>query len=106
METVEFPPHLEDQIEALQNQVNSLQQKIIDLEAKLENPQYALSDATKIIQQADYTLKPNMGSYFQENDNKINSNLQQVEEPRNEISEASKIPLETLSQIIYSLKSE
>ena len=43
-----------------------------------------------------------MDSYFQKNDNKINSNLQQVEKPRNEISEsiseASKIPLETLSQ--------
>ena len=43
-----------------------------------------------------------MGSYFQENDTKINPNLQQVEEPRNEISEsvleASKRPLKTLSE--------
>ena len=93
---------LEAKIQNLQTQVNFLQQKIIDLEAKLENPKYALSatlespEATKIIQQADSTLKPNMGSYLQENDTKIN---QQVQEPGDDISksvsEASKSPVTT-----------
>lgn len=50
----------------------------------------------KSIQQGDSTLKTNMGSYFQENDTKIN---QQVQEPGDEISksviEASKSPLKT-----------
>lgn len=54
------------------------------------------SEATKIIQQADSTLKPNMGSYLQENDTKIN---QQVQEPGDDISksvsEASKSPVTT-----------
>jgi len=90
---------LEAKIQNLQTQVNFLQQKIIDLEAKLENPKYALSatlespEATKIIQQADSTLKPNMGSYLQENDTKIN---QQVQEPISKsVSEASKSPVTT-----------
>ena len=90
---------LEAKIQNLQTQVNFLQQKIIDLEAKLENPKYALSatlespEATKIIQQADSTLKPNMGSYLQENDTKIN---QQVQEPISKsVSEAFKSPVTT-----------
>ena len=46
-------------------------------------------------------LKPNMGSYLQENDTKINSNLHQSEESRQQISksfsEASKIDFNTSS---------
>jgi hypothetical protein len=86
--------------------VNSLQQKIIELEQEVIasserseqnqtlNLKSALSEllkrsqTSKIDQQADYTLKPNIGSYLQENDTQINSNLQQGEEPRNEISES------------------
>jgi len=97
-------PHLEDQIQTLQNQVNSLQQKIIELEEnqtlKIKKALSELlkqSQPSKTIQQGNYTLKPNMGSYFQENDTKINPNLQQGEEPRHQISKS-------LSEDKYTLK--
>ena len=102
-------PHLEDQIQTLQNQVNSLQQKIIQLEQNQTlNFKKALSEllkrseAAKIDQQYNSNLKPNMGSSLQENDTKIHSNLQQVQEPSYQISKSlseDKIsPLETLSE--------
>ena len=95
-----YPPsssHLEDQIQTLKNQIDSLQEKIIQLEQQSERSEHnqtliikkALSEllersqAAKIGEQDDSTLKPNIGSYFQENDNKINL---QAQEPRNEIS--------------------
>jgi hypothetical protein len=105
---------LEDQIENLQNQVTLLQQKVINLEAKLGNSKYPLSDpshpseASKISEQDDSTLKSNMGSYFQENDTQINSNLQQAEETKSNIlSEAPKIDFKPLSDSQqYNLKSK
>ena len=69
----------------------------------------------KLKKQDDSKLKPNMDSYLQETDNKTNSNLQQVKEARNEISEslagASKIAVTTSKRreeykfIIQSRKS-
>jgi len=95
---------LNEKIERLQNQVNSLQQKIIELEEnqtlKIKKALSELlkqSQPSKTIQQGNSNLKPNMGSYFQENDTKINPNLQQVEEPISKgVSEGSKSPLEPL----------
>jgi len=66
----------------------------MDLEIQINNSKYALRgtldppDATKIIRQGDFILKPNKGVYSLEN----NPNLQQVEEPRNK---SSKSPLKT-----------
>ena len=68
--------HLNEKIERLQNQVNSLQDRIRDLETTLENSNYALSrtlkasEAMKIIQQGDSTLKDKKGSYLIQNDPK------------------------------------
>jgi hypothetical protein len=89
---------LEELIQNLQNQVHSLQKRILELENQIlvkDSNRNVLSKGTNSAhkapftsQQGDYTLKPKMHSYLQENDNKINSNLQQVEEFRNEISES------------------
>ena len=79
---------MEDQVENLQTQVNSLQERISDLETKLENTKYPLRsqnkapDDTKIIQQDNYTLKPNMGSYLQENDERVNFEVREVQKYR------------------------
>ena len=79
---------LNEKIETLQNQVNSLQDRIRDLETPaLENSKYALShtlkasEATKILQQKNSTLKPN--KLLEDN-----PNLQQVQEPTHEVSES------------------
>jgi len=76
---------LEDQIEKLQNQVDSLQQKIIQLEKNQTlNFKKGLSEllkpsqAFKIHQQGDSTLKPNKGSYFQENHHGTHSEIREV----------------------------
>lgn len=70
---------MEDKVKNLQIQVNSLQERISDLEIKLENPKHLLRiqnkapDDTKIIPHPyTDTLKPNMGSYLQENDERVN----------------------------------
>ena len=86
-------------MKALPNQIDSLQEKIIQLE---QNQRLNFKDAlrgtlhapdeTKIIQQGD--LKPNMGSYSLENDNKIN---QQVEESIS-VSETSQSPFKTAAR--------
>jgi len=75
-------PAFDDRIQNLQNQINSLQQKIIELEQnqtlnfkKALNELLKRSQASKIDQQYNYTLKPNMGSSLQKNDTKINPNL-------------------------------
>ncbi len=104
--------YLEDQIQTLQNQVDSLQQEISELKhnqtlqiKKVLSEPLERSQAAKIDQQDDSILstspgsgKPNIGSSLQENDNKINL---QVQEPRDEISkslsEASKIDFKPLS---------
>ena len=98
--TAETKIDIEKKIQILETQVSSLQQKLINLEAKLENSKYALSatldgpDATKIIQQDNY-----MGSYLQENDERVNSEVREVQKVNSDLlSEASKMPLETLSQ--------
>lgn len=78
--------HLNEKIETLQNQVNSLQDRIRDLETTLENSKYALSrtlkasEATKIIQQDDFTLKDKKGSYLRQNDSTINHQVREVGE--------------------------
>ena len=78
--------HLNEKIETLQNQVNSLQDRIRDLETTLENSKYALSrtlkasEATKIIQQDDFTLKDKKGSYLTQNDSTINHQVREVGE--------------------------
>ena len=78
--------HLNEKIETLQNQVNSLQDRIRDLETTLENSKYALSrtlkasEATKIIQQDDSTLKDKKGSYLTQNDSTINHQVREVGE--------------------------
>jgi len=90
---------LEAKIQNLQTQVNFLQQKIIDLKAKLENPKYALSatlqspNATKIIQQSDYTLKSEKRAYSGENDTNARKEIIQFEHQ----SAASKTPLKQFS---------
>ena len=92
-------PAFDDRIQNLQNQVNSLQQKIIELEhnqtltiKKSLSELLKRSQASKIDQQDDSALKPNIGSYLQENDNKFSQqgerSEQQAKEPRNEISES------------------
>ena len=75
-------PHMQDQIQILKNEMSSLQQKIIELEQnqtlnfkKALNELLKRSQASKIDQQYNYTLKPNMGSSLQKNDTKINPNL-------------------------------
>ena len=95
--------HVNEKIETLQNQVNSLQDRIRHLEnTLLENSKYGktclssrtlkASDATKILQQGNSTLKPNKGVYLLED----NPNLQQVEESISKgVSEAYKSPLKT-----------
>ena len=96
--------------------INSLQDRIRDLETTLENSKYSLSgtlkasEATKIIQQDEYTLKSEQSPNLLGNDNKINPNIQQVEEFRNEISESvsevSKRPLkQSLKTEQYNLSS-
>ena len=106
-----YPPsssHLEDQIQTLKNQVDSLQQKIIELEENQKlNFKKALSDllkrsqASKIDQQDDSALKPNIGSYLQENDNKFSQqgerSEQQVQEPSKSLSEDKIRPVTPLS---------
>ena len=78
---------LEDQIQSLQNQINFLQDRICDLET---NSKCALKgtldepDEIKTIQQDDYTIDSNKGSYLQENHTGGNLDL-------NTLSEASKI---------------
>jgi hypothetical protein len=77
-----------------------------DLETTLENSKYALSrtlkasEATKILQQGNSTLKPN--KLLEDN-----PNLQQVQEPTNEVSEsvseAYKSPLKTVERNIPSI---
>ena len=88
-------PDLKDQIQTLKSQVDSLQQKIIQLEnnqplqiKKALSELLKRSQAAKTDQQGDSNLKPNIRSSLQENDNKINL---QVQEPRDEI-------LKTLSE--------
>ncbi len=115
---------LEDQIKALQNQIDSLQEKIIQLEqeaiASVKRSEQnqplqikkALSEllersqAVKIGEQDNTTLKPNISSYLQENDTKIHSNLQkelslteqQAEETKSKsLSDASKSDFKALS---------
>ena len=85
-------PDLKDQIQTLKSQVDSLQQKIIQLEnnqplqiKKALSELLKRSQAAKTDQQGDSNLKPNMVSYLQENDNKINL---QVQKPRDEISKS------------------
>jgi hypothetical protein len=102
-------PHLQemqDKIAALQNQVHYLQDRIRDIETILKNSKYALSptlktsEGTKIIQQADSTLKTNNGSYFQENNqgDNLDSNV---------LSEASKSPLKKSQQMKeYNIASD
>jgi hypothetical protein len=83
----------------LETQVSSLQHKVIELEqSQTLNLNHALSrtlkasEATKILQQGNSTLKPNKGVYLLED----NPNLQQVEEPISKgVSEAYKSPLKT-----------
>jgi hypothetical protein len=78
---------LENQIQSLQNQINFLQDRICDLET---NSKCALKgtldepDEIKTIQQDDYTIDSNKGSYLQENHTGGNLDL-------NTLSEASKI---------------
>ena len=116
--------HLEDQIQTLKSQVDSLHQKIIQLEqeaiASVKRSEQnqplqikkALSEllersqAVKIGEQDNTTLKPNISSYLQENDTKIHSNLQkelslteqQAEETKSKsLSDASKSDFKALS---------
>ena len=86
----------------LQNQVDSLQEKVIDLENQLTNTEYPIRsqnkapDDTKIIQRGNYTLKPNMGSYLQENDERVNFEVREVQNVDSDLlSEVSKSPLKT-----------
>ena len=72
---------MEDQIANLQNQVNSLQNRILQLENQnlerernlniLSNTQNPRFTTGKRSEQGDYTLKPNIGSYLQENDSEV-----------------------------------
>jgi hypothetical protein len=95
---------MEKKIQNLQNQVNSLQDRIRDLETTLENSKYALSgtleapETTKIIQQADSTLKSKKGAYLGENDSKVDSEVREIDKlDSNMLSEASKSTLKPLS---------
>jgi hypothetical protein len=99
-------PHSDiiEMIQNLQNQVNSLQDRIRDLETTLENSKYALSrtlkasEATKIIQQDDSTLKDKNGSSLTQNDSTINHQVREVGEMNLEMLSEDKIsPLEPLS---------
>jgi hypothetical protein len=96
---------LEEKIQTFENQIASLQEKVIHLETLLKNSKYPLSDpshpseSSKTIQQDSSTLKSNMGSYLQENDPQINSNLQQAEETKSKSLSEDKIrPVTPLSQ--------
>jgi len=91
---------MEKKIQLLYDQVNSLQDRISDLETKLtfeETSKYALSRTLKApktmknIQQDNSTLK-----HLQETEERIHSNLQQVEELISKgVSETYKSPFKT-----------
>ena len=79
-------PHLEDQIQTLQNQIDFLQP---EAKTKPLTPR-------KLFSRANYTLKPNMGSYLQENDEKVNFEVREVQKVDSDLlSKASKSPLKT-----------
>jgi hypothetical protein len=101
-------PAFDDRIQNLQNQINSLQQKIIELKhnqtltiKKSLSELLKRSQASKIDQQDDSALKPNIGSYLQENDNKFSQqgerSEQQVQEPSKILSEDKITPVKPLS---------
>ena len=103
-QTLGLIPHLEDQIQTLQNQMDYLQQEISELKhnqileikktlsellkrseaSKIDQPKVSYTSSERS-EQYDSNLKPNMVSYLQENDNKINL---QVQKPRDEISKS------------------
>ena len=99
--------NLEDQIQTLHNQVDSLQQKIFQLEnnqplqiKKALSELLERSQAFKIDQQDDSTLKLNIGSYLHENHSKVNL---EVKEPRNEISKTiSEAKISTVTPLSHS----
>jgi len=99
--------NLEDQIQTLHNQVDSLQQKIFQLEnnqplqiKKALSELLECSQAFKIDQQDDSTLKPNIGSYLHENHSKVNL---EVKEPRNEISKTvSEVKISPVTPLSHS----
>jgi hypothetical protein len=119
---------MEDKITNLQSQVNSLQDRIIQLEQNqglnLKHPPRGtlqLPDATKSIQQDDYTLslpetstgsgKTNMGEDLTkngtQNDEIIYSAIKETDKRDSKIiSEDSRIPLKTLSETqLYNITS-
>ena len=97
-------PQREEMIKTLQNQMNSLQQRVIHLENQTNDLKNTLSvtlealDATKIIQQGDYTSKSEKDAYSGENDSKARKKIIQSEQQPNTLSEASKMPLKPLSK--------
>jgi len=102
--TPETQNHLNEKIERLQNQVNSLQDRIRDLETTLENSKYDLSrtlkasEATKIIQQGDSTLKDKNGSSLTQNDRQVRDPTYREKEMESKsFSEVPRIPQKSSS---------
>ena len=102
-------PDLEVLIQNLQNQVNSLQDRIVELEnqsLERERNLNILSEAPRrskigssTLEQGNYTLKENQGSYLPQNDSQANFEVQDIPTMESKsVSEASKIDFTPLSK--------